>query len=127
VRIWETHPAISQLQVTAPDFRDWRNQSRSFDAMAAHTLSAMNTTTLLGQGEPENVHGAMATSNLFPTMGVGPILGRSFTDAEERAKKQVAVIMGSSGIRNQRGHFRLTGGHSPTKFPDTDNRVRMDV
>src|ERR1700722_4148806 len=92
VRIWETHPALPQLQVTAPDFRDWRNQSHSFDALAAHTLSAMNTTTLLGQGEPENVHGAMATSNLFQTMGVEPILGRSFTAAEERAKQHVAVI-----------------------------------
>jgi predicted permease len=92
VRIWETHPALPQLQVTAPDFRDWRNQSRSFDAMAAHTLSAMNTATLLGQGEPEIVHGAMATSNFFRAMGVQPIVGRNFSDAEERAKQQVAVI-----------------------------------
>ncbi len=92
VRIWETHPALPQLQVTAPDFRDWRNQAHSFDSMAAHTLSAMNTATLLGQGEPEVVHGAMATSNLFPSMGVQPIVGRDFSDAEERAKQQVAVI-----------------------------------
>ncbi len=92
VQIWETHPALPQLQVTAPDFRDWRDQSRSFDAMAAHTLSAMNTATLLGQGEPEMVHGAMATSNLFPTMGIQPIVGRNFSDVEERAKQQVAVI-----------------------------------
>src|SRR5580693_1499295 len=86
VRIWETHPSLPQLQVTAPDFRDWRNQSRSFDAMAAHTLSAMNTVTLLGQGEPEIVHGTMATNNLFPSMGIRPIVGRNFSDAEERAK-----------------------------------------
>jgi predicted permease len=92
VRIWETHPALPQLQVTAPDFRDWRNQSRSFDAMAAHTLSAMNTATLLGQGETEIVHGAMASSDLFSTMGIQPIAGRNFSDAEERAKQQVAVI-----------------------------------
>ena len=92
VRIWETHPALPQLQVAAPDFRDWGAQSRSFDAMAAHTLSAMNTTTLLGQGEPEIVHGAMATSNLFPTMGVQPVVGRNFSAAEEREKQQVAVI-----------------------------------
>jgi len=57
VRIWETHPALPQLQVTAPDFRDWRAQSRSFHAMSAHTLSAMNSVMLLGQGEPEVVHG----------------------------------------------------------------------
>src|ERR1700733_9965013 len=81
VRIWETHPALPQLQVTAPDFRDWLTQSRSFDAMAAHTLSAMNTATLLGQGQPEIIHGAMATNNLFPTMGIQTIVGRNFSDA----------------------------------------------
>ncbi len=92
VRIWETHPALPQLQVTAPDFRDWRAQTHGFDAMAAHTLSAMNTATLLGQGQPEMVHGTMATSNLFPTMGIQTIVGRNFSDAEEGAKRQVAVI-----------------------------------
>ena len=92
VRIWETHPALPQLQVTAPDFRDWRAQAHSFDALAAHTLSAMNTATLLGQGQPEIVHGTMATSNLFPAMGVQPVLGRNFSGAEEQAKQQVAVI-----------------------------------
>jgi predicted permease len=92
VRIWETHPALPQLQVTAPDFRDWLTQSRSFDAMAAHTLSAMNTATLLGQGQPEIIHGAMTTNNLFSTMGIQTIVGRNFSDAEERAKQQVAVI-----------------------------------
>jgi predicted permease len=92
VRIWETHPALPQLQVTAPDFRDWRAQSHSFDAMAAHTASAMNTATLLGQGQPEIVHGTIATSNLFPAMGVQPMVGRNFSDAEERGKQQVAVI-----------------------------------
>ena len=92
VRIWETHPALPQLQVTAPDFRDWSNQNRSFDAMAAHTASAMNTVTLLGEGQPEIVHGSMATRNLFPAMGIQPMVGRNFSDAEERAKQQVAVI-----------------------------------
>ena len=84
VRIWETHPALPQLQVTAPDFRDWRSQSRSFEAMAAHTLSATNTATLLGQGQPEIVHGTMATSDLFSSMGIQLIIGRNFTGAEDR-------------------------------------------
>ncbi len=92
VRIWETHPALPQLQVAVPDFRDWRSQARSVDAMAAHTASAMNTVTLLGRGQPEMVHGAMATSDLFSTMGIQPIMGRDFSDAEERAKRHVAVI-----------------------------------
>jgi predicted permease len=60
--------------------------------MAAHTLSAMNTATLLGQGQPEIVHGTMATSDLFSTMGIQPIVGRNFSGAEDRAKRHVAVI-----------------------------------
>jgi predicted permease len=92
VRIWETHPALPQLQVTAPDFRDWRSQNRSFESMAAHTASAMNTVTLLGQGQPEIVHGAMASSDLFSTMGIQTVVGRNFSEAEERAKRQVVVI-----------------------------------
>ena len=92
VQIWETHPALPQLQVTVPDFQDFRQRSGSFQQMAAYTLSAMNTTTLLGQGEPEIVHATMAGSNLFPTMGIQPLAGRAFSDAEERAKQKVALL-----------------------------------
>src|SRR5271157_3724337 len=53
VQIWETHPALPQLQLTVPDFEDWRSRTHSFDQMAAHTLPAMNTATLLGRGSPE--------------------------------------------------------------------------
>jgi hypothetical protein len=76
IRIWETHPALPQLQAAMPDFRDWRNQTRSFDAMSAHTASAMNIVTLLGQGQPEIVQGTMATSDLFSTMGIQTLVGR---------------------------------------------------
>jgi putative ABC transport system permease protein len=92
VQIWETHPALPQLQVTVPDFRDWQSQTTSFDQIAAHTLSSMNTVTLLGQGEPDIVHAAMASSNLFPAMGIQPLLGSSYTDEEEQRKERVALI-----------------------------------
>ena len=90
--IWESHPALPQLQVTVPDFEDFRRRSQSFEQMAAYTLSAMNTTTLLGQGEPEIVHGTMAGSDLFSTMGIQPIAGRAFTAGEERAQQKVALL-----------------------------------
>src|SRR5437899_3229108 len=64
VQIWQTHPSVPQLQVTVPDFRVLETQARSFEQIAAHTLSAMNTGTLLGQGDPTVVHATMATSNL---------------------------------------------------------------
>jgi putative ABC transport system permease protein len=92
VQIWETHPVLPQLQATAPDYRDWRAQSHSFEDVAAYTLSAMNNTTLLGQGEATAVHGTMAGSNLFPLMGIVPVEGRAFTAEEERAKDSVVLI-----------------------------------
>jgi predicted permease len=92
VQIWQTHPALPQLQVTAPDFRNWQEEARSFEQIAAYTLSAMNTATLLGQGEPAVVHATMTTGNLFPAMRIQPSLGRAFNDAEERTKQRVALI-----------------------------------
>ena len=92
VQIWETHPAMPQLQTPVPDFRDWQKQARSFEAMAAHTLAALNFITLLGEGEPEVVHGANATYDLFSTMGIQPIAGRAFTAEEERSKARVTLI-----------------------------------
>jgi len=92
VQIWQTHPTIPQLQVTAPDVRDWRDQSHSFQQIAAYTFAAFNNITLLGQGEPVVVHATMASSNLFPTLGVQPVLGRTFHDSEEATLQRVAVL-----------------------------------
>ena len=92
VQMWETHPALPQLQVTYPDFEDWRKQTRSYEQIAAHTLSAMNNATLLGQGDPTPVHATMASSNLFSTMGIEPLAGRAYTEAEDHEKQRVALI-----------------------------------
>jgi len=92
VQIWETHPTLHQLQVTVPDFNDWRTQSRSFEQLAAYTFAAMNNATLLGQGDPAPVHASMATSSLFPTLGIQPLLGIPFTTTEEAGKQRVAMI-----------------------------------
>ena len=92
VQIWETHPALPQLQVAVPDYLDWRSQSRSFESMAAYTLSAMNTVTLLGEGEPEVVHATMADRDLFATMGIRPLRGRVFDRSEDQNAHRVALL-----------------------------------
>lgn len=83
VEIWQTHPALPQLQLTVPDYEDFRAHARSFESMAAYTLSAMNAGTLLGQGAPEYIHATMASPDLFSTMGIRPLAGRAFTAAED--------------------------------------------
>jgi predicted permease len=92
VQIWQTHPSVPQLQLTVPDFRVIAAQSKSFEQVAAHTLSAMNNGVLLGQGDPAVVHATMATSNLAATMGVQSLMGRFISEEEDRAKQRVAVL-----------------------------------
>jgi predicted permease len=92
VRIWETHPALAQLQVTVPDYLDLRSGTRGVEQFAAHTLAAMNNGVLLGQGEALAVHATMTSSGLFAAMGIQPVVGRAFTDAEEASKTPVALM-----------------------------------
>ncbi len=92
VMIWETHPEIRLLQVTAPDFQDWQRDSHSFDEMAAYTLQAMNKATLTGYGEPVQVQGTMVSSNLLTMLGIQPVVGRNILPSEDKGRKHVALI-----------------------------------
>lgn len=51
---------------------------------------------------PEQVNGARFTAGVFPTLGVAPILGRTFTQEEEDGREPVAVI--SYGLWLSRYH-----------------------
>ncbi len=92
VQLWESTAVLPQLQAAVPDFEDWRSQTHSFSQMAAYTFQEMNRITLVGQGEPEVVQATNATSGLFPTMGIQPLLGRALSAADERGKRPVALI-----------------------------------
>ena len=45
-----------------------------------------------GGATPEQLNGARFTAGVFPTLGVSPILGRTFTQKEEDAHEPIAVI-----------------------------------
>jgi putative ABC transport system permease protein len=92
VQAWETTPALPQIQVTVPDFEDWREEAHSFENIAAYSFQAINSIALIGQGEPEIVHATMTTHDLFSTMGIQTLLGRNFTAEEEREKEPVILI-----------------------------------
>ncbi|HZN10053.1 MAG TPA: ABC transporter permease, partial [Blastocatellia bacterium] len=66
--------------VTGPDFVEWRNQCRSCAQMAAH--AGAQPGNLTGGAEPDRVRVAQVTENLFATLGVQPLLGRTFLPEE---------------------------------------------
>src|SRR2546427_661861 len=57
------------------DFLDWQRENRVFDNMAAFQGATFSVTT---GGDPERLLGAMVTRDFFETMGVLPIVGRTF-------------------------------------------------
>jgi len=91
VMVWEdAHEAGFPRNTPAPgSFTDWTRLNRSFVAIAA---TRGVTENLTGSGVPEQVIGRAVTPQFFSVLGVNPIAGRTFTDAEDRSNVQVAVI-----------------------------------
>lgn len=92
VHVAETHPQFPLFQVAAPDFFDWQREAESFQGLAAHTFQEINKWVILGDGEPESVQVVQSSASLYPLLGAQPILGRVYTEEEERERAAVVVI-----------------------------------
>jgi putative ABC transport system permease protein len=64
-----------------PDIADWRQQSRSFEYLAAYAPASVNLTT---RDEPERASLWMVNADFFPMLGVRMALGRGFLPEEDR-------------------------------------------
>jgi putative ABC transport system permease protein len=90
VTVWEAERGGGLGNMGYPTFADWRARSRSFDALAA--LGDWSP-TLSDAGEPEALAGARVTADFFRALGVKPLLGRDFTDADDHPNApRVAII-----------------------------------
>ena len=75
------------------DFEFLRSENRTFQDVATYYRdSGFSRVTLASASGPLSVQGAFTSANLFPLMGVPPILGRVFTPEEERRKDRVVVL-----------------------------------
>src|SRR6266542_279248 len=99
--------AATNMGINLPDFREWRAGNRSFEAMAAFSVENYN---ISGNEEPERVAGAVASADLFKTMGVKPAQGRAFLSEEEQYGKHRVVVLSDSLWRRRFGaKTRLDG------------------
>jgi putative ABC transport system permease protein len=83
VRVWGSFPerGLDRTNVSWPRYSAWRDQQQSFSEFAAQAFTGF---TLTGRGDPENLQGIRVTANFFPTLGVQPLLGRTFTTDDDR-------------------------------------------
>ncbi len=77
--------------VSAADFLAWREESASFERMAAFTWSGGN---LGGVNEPERLKGATVSPAFFPLLRAAPALGRVFLAEEEQPGRENGIVLG---------------------------------
>ena len=89
---------LPNFSASVLNFLAWREQTRTFDDLAA---VGFGTFTLSGNGEPEQLPGNRVSPALMRVLGLSPIAGRTFADAEEQpGAPPVAMI--SEGLWRRR-------------------------
>jgi putative ABC transport system permease protein len=105
VIVWEdaTFAGFPRNTPAPANYVDWKTQNQSFVDMAASHETSFNLT---GDGEPERVSAYSVSSNFFPLFGVQPLLGRSFSDGEDRPGTNKVAILSYSLWQSRYGGDR---------------------
>ena len=90
VFVRDTYPAVPDASVSFAKFTALKQQTRTLAALGAVTPAGL---TLTGGGEPEQVRGSRISASLLHVIGVAPLHGRWFTDAEDLPGGPRAVIL----------------------------------
>ncbi len=123
-----------------PDYRDLRDQSRSFSGLAAYRLTTLAVAA--NPAAPAQIRFVdLVSDNFFPVMGVRPSAGRTFLPGEATAAAQPVAIVSydfwqqnyAGGRSAIGGSLRLNGvvftiiGVAPASFTGLDRFLRPSV
>jgi putative ABC transport system permease protein len=102
VVVWENNLARNRPRnVIAPsNFVEWRERNRSFTHLGMATAFRLNF--MLG-GQPEEIVGTMASSDVFPALGVTPALGRAYAASEDLENNDHVIIVSHEFWRTRLG------------------------
>ena len=81
--------------VATANYIDWRDQSRSFEAMGAADYWSPNLTNsdASDSNPAEHLYGLKVTQNLLPLLGIQPLLGRLFAAGEDQEGAEHEAIL----------------------------------
>ncbi len=75
--------------VTGPEIGVYEREVQGFTALGGYTQTGYE---LSGAGAPAQINASRLTASVLPLLGVSPLMGRVFSQAEDDGKQQVAVI-----------------------------------
>jgi putative ABC transport system permease protein len=101
VSIFETDTQRGQQRGSHsfPNFFDLRSQNTVLERVACYHAGDFIMT---GRGEPARVQGSVVTADLFPLLGVSPMLGRTFHPDEDKPSETGRVVILSHGLFQKR-------------------------
>lgn len=73
-----------------PNLNDIKARAKSFENIATYQLESF---TLTGTGEPEQINGAGVSPNFLDIFNVHPVLGRAFVASDENLKNGNVVLL----------------------------------
>jgi predicted permease len=90
VRVWEAPTPSNTNSTTTRTFLELKQQSRSFEALSAESLS---TATVPVNGEPTRLNGRYVSWDHFAVFGIQPLIGRTFRPEEDQPGGARVVIL----------------------------------
>jgi predicted permease len=91
VMIWSRWVDFPKTWVADGELLDYRRLCPSLESVAAWVSAQGNLT---GAGEPVRVGAGVVTANTFETLGGAPVLGRGFTEEEDRPGGPPVAVLG---------------------------------
>jgi putative ABC transport system permease protein len=90
VKVWEKTPGYTRMELSAPNYRDWKAAATCFQSMGVYYTHEV---TMTSSTEPRRLAGASVSADLFPTLGVAPVIGRAFSADDDRPGAAGTVIL----------------------------------
>ena len=92
VAVYERVAGLDSAPIEYLNFLDWQRDSKSFVSMAVYRNEDYN---FIGNGEGERLSGYMVSAGFFNTLGVAPVLGRTFgVDDDQIGAAPVVILSG---------------------------------
>ncbi len=90
--IWHSYPSsnLERASLSVPSYIEYKTNAAVFEQVAVASQWSVNMT---GSGEPERLQGGRVSANFTTTLGVEPLLGRTFFAEEEEAGKNRVVLL----------------------------------
>ncbi len=81
---------VSNQFFTIHEVHDYQEMNRTLENVVEHHTMYFN---LIGNGEPERVQTGVVSAEFFDVLGVQPMLGRSFVDADDELDAEPVLVL----------------------------------